>query len=203
MKIYLIRHSESQDDLINCIGGAADWDITENGIKKVEKFEPKFKKFEVEKIYTSPLKRAYKTAEILNKHTKLEIVKLFDLRETNHYGFLTGLEINLAKQLFGYMIDEQEYSKISYYNKKCMPGGETSKELDKRIKKTMKQILKESSKLNAIAIVTHGGVLRSIFYSFLKIKKKILKIEDVACAEIELKNGKFKVIETSGFVFEK
>lgn len=36
MKIYLIRHSESIDDIENCYGGIADFDLRENGIKKVE-----------------------------------------------------------------------------------------------------------------------------------------------------------------------
>lgn len=50
MKIYLIRHSESHDDLINCYGGASDWDLTEGGAKKVENLDRslknlKFKKF--------------------------------------------------------------------------------------------------------------------------------------------------------------
>ena len=36
MKIYLIRHIESIDDIENCYGGIADFDLRENGIKKVE-----------------------------------------------------------------------------------------------------------------------------------------------------------------------
>lgn len=34
MKIYLIRHIESIDDIENCYGGIADFDLSENGIKK-------------------------------------------------------------------------------------------------------------------------------------------------------------------------
>lgn len=202
MKIYLIRHSESQDDLINCYGGASDWDLTENGAKKVEKFRPKFEKLNIEKIFVSPLKRAYKTADILNKKTKVPVEKVFDLHETNHYGYLTGLEKNLAKELFAYLLERPEYQNASYYNRKCMPGGETADELDKRSKNVIKYILKESKGLNTIAIVTHGGVLRSIFQAVLKDKRKLLDIKDVACAEIEYSKGKFIIKDTEGFVFE-
>ncbi len=202
MKIYLIRHSESQDDLINCYGGASDWDLTENGAKKVEKFRSTFEKFGVQKIYVSPLKRAYKTAEILNKKNGCPIEKVFELHETNHYGYLTGLEKNLAKELFAYLLERPEYQNASYYNRKCMPGGETADELDKRAKKVMKYILKASKGLDTIAIVTHGGVLRSIFQAVLKDKRKILDIKDVACAELDFEKGKFKIISTEGFVFE-
>lgn len=34
MKIYLIRHSESIDDIENCYGGIADFELTENGKTK-------------------------------------------------------------------------------------------------------------------------------------------------------------------------
>ncbi len=202
MKIYLIRHSESQDDLINCYGGASDWDLTENGAKKVEKFRSTFEKFGVQKIYVSPLKRAYKTAEILNQKNGCPIEKVFELHETNHYGYLTGLEKNLAKELFAYLLERPEYQNASYYNRKCMPGGETADELDKRVKRVMKNILKSSKGLDTIAIVTHGGVLRSIFQAVLKDKRKILDIKDVACAELDFEKGKFKIISTEGFVFE-
>lgn len=188
--------------MINCYGGAADWDLTENGAKKIEKFRPTFEKFNVEKIYVSPLKRAYKTADILNKKTNVPVERVIDLHETNHYGYLTGLEKNLAKELFAYLLERPEYQNASYYKRKCMPGGESADELDKRSKNVVKQIIKESKGLNTIAIVTHGGVLRSIFFTILKDKREILDIEDVACAEIEYSKGRFIINNTQGFVFE-
>ena len=141
MKIYLIRHSESQDDLINCYGGASDWDLTENGANKVKLFIPTFEKFDIQKIYTSPLKRAFKTAEILNKDNNIEIEKVFDLHETNHYGYLTGLEKTLAKELFSYLLEKPEYQNASYYNRKCMPGGESADNLDNRVESVFNKIL--------------------------------------------------------------
>ena len=202
MKIYLIRHSESQDDLINCYGGASDWDLTENGAKKVELFRPIYEKFNVQKLYTSPLKRAYKTAEILNKNKNVQIERVFDLHETNHYGYLTGLEKGLAKELFGYLLEKPEYQNASYYNRKSMPGGESADDLDCRVQNVFSNILKDSENLQNIGIVTHGGVLRSFFFKVLEEKRKILDIKDVAYAEIDYIDGNFKIIKTEGFVFE-
>ncbi len=36
MKIYLVRHSESIDDIKNCYGGTVDFDLTEDGKSKVK-----------------------------------------------------------------------------------------------------------------------------------------------------------------------
>ena len=202
MKIYLIRHSESQDDLINCYGGVSDWDLTENGANKVELFRPTFETFNIQKIYSSPLKRAYKTAEILNRDENVKIEKVFDLHETNHYGYLTGLEKNLANELFGYLLEKPEYQNASYYNRKCMPGGESADNLDERIENVFDRILKNSLNLQNIAIVTHGGVLRSFFFKVLNDKRKILDIKDVAYAELNYSDGKYELIKTDGFIFE-
>ncbi len=202
MKIYLIRHSESQDDLINCYGGISDWDLTENGAGKVEIFRPTFATFNIQKIYSSPLKRAYKTAEILNKDGNVEIEKVFDLHETNQYGYLTGLEKNLAKELFGYLLEKPEYQNANYYNRKCMPGGESADKLDERIQNVIERILNNCHNLQNIAIVTHGGVLRSFFFKVLNDKRKILDIKDVAYAELDYSDGKYELIKTDGFIFE-
>lgn len=57
MKIYLIRHSESIDDIENCYGGIADFDLTENGKDKVKESRKEIDNYGIEKIYTSPYKR--------------------------------------------------------------------------------------------------------------------------------------------------
>lgn len=41
MKIYLIRHSESIDDIEDCYGGIADFDLSENGKNKVKNYQEK------------------------------------------------------------------------------------------------------------------------------------------------------------------
>lgn len=62
MKIHLIRHSESIDDIENCYGGIADFDLTENGKDKVILYRKETDNYGIEKVYTSPYKRAYQTA---------------------------------------------------------------------------------------------------------------------------------------------
>lgn len=73
MKIYLIRHSESIDDIENCYGGIADFDLTENGKDKVKQYKKETDNYGIERIYTSPYKRAYQTAQILTVDKKIEL----------------------------------------------------------------------------------------------------------------------------------
>ncbi len=201
MKIYLIRHSESVDDIENCYGGIADFDLTENGKDKVKEYEKKISNYGIEKIYTSPYKRAYQTAQILNENIKVELKVVDDIRELNSHGIRSGVNKELAKSIFSYVYQKEEYKNTGYYFGTTFLGGEDIKEFDKRVKEAIEFIIKDSEGLNTIAIVTHSGVHRSIFKNILKVNKKIEKIDDVSTAILEYDNGKFNLIETRGIQF--
>ncbi len=188
MKIYLIRHSESEDDLNDCYGGCADWKLTENGRVKVENFRGKFNTLNVQKIFSSPYQRAYETAVILNNDSKVEIEKAFDLREINTYGVMSGVNKTLAKELFAFYLSDLQFQNIGYYNGKSFYGGESVEEFDGRVKKSIDFIV--------------GGVFRSIFKNILHESRKIIAIEDVAMVEIDFDNFEYKVIGINGITFE-
>lgn len=198
MKIYLIRHSESIDDIENCYGGIADFDLSENGKSKVKEYKKDIDKYGIERIYTSPYKRAYQTAQILNKDIKVELKVIEDIRELNSYGILSGINKELAKDIFSYVFQKEEYKNTGYYFGKTFLGGEDIEEFDKRVKDAINFIIKDSEELNTIAIVTHGNVHKSIFKNILKVNKEIEKIDDVATTILEYDNGEFKIIETIG-----
>lgn len=201
MKICLIRHSESIDDIENCYGGIADFDLTENGKDKVKEYRKQIGNYGIEKIYTSPYKRAYQTAQILNENIKVEVKIVDGIRELNSHGIRSGVNKELAKDIFSYVFQKEEYKNTGYYFGKTFLGGEDIEEFDNRVKEAINFIIKDSEGLNAIAIVTHGGVHRSIFKNILNINKKVEEIDDVATTILDYDNGKFKIVETRGIKF--
>lgn len=198
MKIYSIRHSESIDDIENCYGGIADFGLTENGKNKVKGRRKEIDNYGIEKIYTSPYKRAYQTAKILNENIKVELKVIEDIRELNSHGVLSGVNKELAKDIFSYVFKKEEYKNTGYYFGKTFLGGEDIKEFDNRVEKAINAIIKDSEGLSAIAIVTHGGVHRSIFKNILNVNKKIEGIDDVAITVLDYHNSEFNIIETKG-----
>lgn len=198
MKIYLIRHSESIDDIEDCYGGIADFDLTENGRYKVKEYSKKLNNYGIQKIYTSPYKRAFQTAEILNEniHVKLEIIE--DIRELNSYGVLSGVNKTLAKNIFSEVLKKEEYKKTGYYFGTTFLGGENVNNFDVRVKNAINSIIKDSEGLDTIAIVTHGGVYRSIYKNMFNINKKIEEMEDLATTILEYNNGAFTIVDTKG-----
>ena len=199
MKIYLIRHSESIDDIEDCYGGIADFDLSENGIKKVEQY--KIENLGIEKIYTSPYKRAYQTAKILNKKLNIDVEVIDNIRECNSYGILSGLNKEKAKKIFSYVFDMPKYKNTGYYLGTSFLGGENINEFDKRVEEGITEIISKSKELNTIAIVTHGGVYRSIYKNILRVDKKLEQIDDLAITELKYNNGKFEIINKQGIVF--
>lgn len=199
MKIYLIRHSESIDDIEDCYGGIADFDLSENGIKKVEQYE--IENLGIEKIYTSPYKRAYHTAKILNKKLNVDLEIIDNIRECNSYGILSGINKEKAKKIFSYVFDMPKYKNTGYYLGTSFLGGEDINEFDKRVEEGITEIISKSKELNTIAIVTHGGVYRSIYKNILKVDEKLDQMDDLATTELKYNNGKFEIINKKGILF--
>lgn len=199
MKIYLIRHSESIDDIEDCYGGIADFDLSENGIKKVEQYE--IENLGIEKIYTSPYKRAYQTAKILNKKLNVDLEIIDNIRECNSYGILSGVNKEKAKKIFSYVFEMPKYKNTGYYLGTSFLGGEEINEFDKRVEEGITKIISKSKELNTIAIVTHGGVYRSIYKNILKVDEKLDQMDDLATTELKYNNGKFEIINKKGILF--
>jgi len=68
-KIFLIRHTQTVNTLDGKFryNGFIDVDVSEEGLRIIEKYIPIFKKRNISRIYSSDLIRAQKGAEILKK----------------------------------------------------------------------------------------------------------------------------------------
>ena len=82
-RIYLIRHAEAEGNINRVLQGHFDADISENGCRQLEKLKKRFKTVYFDSVYSSPLIRAYKTAQAADFYLKLPIVKLGGLEEIN------------------------------------------------------------------------------------------------------------------------
>ncbi len=89
--IWLVRHSESQGNLERRIQGWKDYPLTTLGRRQAARLAETMAQEEgIEKIYTSPLKRAATTAEIVAAVLGLEVEHDCRLMEYN-FGPLNGL----------------------------------------------------------------------------------------------------------------
>ncbi|MDO4504479.1 MAG: histidine phosphatase family protein, partial [Clostridia bacterium] len=77
--IHFIRHGMTQGNVNGQYVGVLDIPVCEEGIKKLNDLKSSFKYPNVQEIYSSPLIRCIKTAEIIYPNQKCNIID--DLRE--------------------------------------------------------------------------------------------------------------------------
>lgn len=180
MKLLILRHGESEDDIINAYGGWADFQLTEKGKHQAQEAALKIKtlkdKFDV--VLTSPLKRAYETAEIIANTNNLALKTFEYIKERNTYGLLCGMIKNEAKEKYPWLVEALETNNF-------VDGGERDEDIKTRVKKAFELI--SHLEYKNIIMVTHGVFLKSFFPEV--ISKKLTKKEDAGFILLDIKHS--------------
>lgn len=189
MQILLVRHGQSEADILGVHEGRADYHLTELGIKQADLMAQRVKKeFAPELIWSSTLIRAKKTAQILSETVGCGIVYDPDLMEWNN-GVLAGLSRSEANLKYPEPVG-------GHKPHESVKDGESVIEFRMRAEIILSKIISDSGNYNKIAIVSHGGMISNIIQSFLKMpvyNDNILKTGDTGIHLLELKGDK-KVI---------
>ena len=99
-RIILVRHCEAAGNLNRRFQGHTDAEVTENGKKQLELLALRMRNVKIDYLYSSPLKRAYATAEAINQFHHLPIYVEADLMEING-GYWEGGPWNEFSTLYG------------------------------------------------------------------------------------------------------
>ena len=196
-KLVLLRHGQSQWNLENKFTGWKDVPLTQQGINEAKNAGLLIKKnnIKIDKVFSSVLQRANKTAEIAI--TEAQIEKLFNNEELifdrnqslneRDYGDLVGLNKEETAQKFG---KEQVHIWRRSYDVPP-PNGESLKDVVNRVSPYFKnEILPLILNNKNILIAAHGNSLRAIM-----IKVGLYKPEEIS--SIELPTGSPLCLEYS------
>ena len=207
MKLVLLRHGESVWNKENRFTGWTDVDLSENGVKEAENAGKllKDKGYTFDVSFTSILKRANRTLEIVLKEMNLNIPVYYSYRlNERHYGALQGLNKDEMRKKFG---DEQVHIWRRSYDVRPpelskdderYPGNDpkykdlTPEELPltECLKDTLERVLpyynneikKHLEKKENVLVVAHGNSLRSII-------KYLENISDEDIMNVEIPTG--------------
>lgn len=157
MEILLIRHGESEADILNVHEGRADFPLTEIGNNQALAMAKRVSlEFPPEVIWSSTLKRAKETTSYLVDCLDSEVIYEDELMEHNN-GLFAGVSFEEADKL-----------PMPNYPHDRFPEGESSIEFRMRIEMIFSRIVTSSTQHNRIAIIAHGGVINNILQAFLK-----------------------------------
>ena len=179
MKVYIIRHGQTTSDLEDRYGGDYDDHLTDDGEKQAMVLAVKLKNEGIQIIMCSPLIRAQETAKILQHSIGCEVKVWKDLKERNQNGILTGQIRSEAKAKHPDLVEKLK----DYRN--TIEGAESYNDFKKRIEKVFGE-LSNAGGYSTIAVVTHGGPIRTIFREILKVGE--VDIADCGYALL-VKNG--------------
>lgn len=164
MNVYFMRHGETDWNTEKRLQGTTDIPLNKNGeeLAKITSQNIKNEGIRFEKIYTSPLCRAIKTAEYMNEGINAPLIIDNRIKEFN-FGSAEGhtfQEITTDPQfgaLKNWFLDPQNYKAEQGSESYEDFFGRLSDFLDNEIKP-----LEKEGKLNNILIVCHGGVVRGL-----------------------------------------
>ena len=154
-RLLLIRHGETNWNKMGRFQGTIDIELTEEGKNQAILLSKRLKnKFDY--IYTSPLKRARETAEILTDSSNKDLNIVENMKEIN-FGSWEGLTIKEIREKYN---DEFNKWKIDAQEGKIVGGEFSLKNASIRGTKCILDIVNKH-RGQTIAVVAHGGIIKA------------------------------------------
>lgn len=178
MKFYLIRHGQTDWNIEGKIQGKTDIPLNSEGLYQAERLAEGMKERRITAIFSSPLLRAFQTAELLSQEKNLPVTVLPELREVD-FGLWEGKGWDEVDALY-----HEDFRNWEEYPGEYMPtGGESRESCSERCRKAVDLMAGEE----AAAVVAHGGILAHVV-------RYLLRKQDGE-KEIIVKNASISVIE--------
>jgi len=211
--LIIVRHGQSEWNALKKFTGWVDVDLSKLGVLEAKKSGQLIKelKIDIDKSYTSFLKRAIKTLEVIleENYLKLDLNVSWEINE-RHYGSLTGLNKEETKKKIGeeqfkkyrrswdiapppMSKDDKNQSLFSSLNN-IIPQGkipytESLKDTYDRVVPFFESKIKPDLQDNKNIIVSaHGNSLRALC-------KKLFNISDQKINELEIPTGNPLLLE--------
>ena len=159
MEIYIVRHGETIWNEKRLLQGSVDIELNSNGRKLAGITGEKLDAVSFDKIYSSPLIRAYETANLIRGHRNIPIIRDDRLRELS-FG------INEGKDSMKIREDENNpfhnfFSRPELYV--APEGGETLEHICERAKEFLEQVIEpQAGSLERVMIVAHGALNKAL-----------------------------------------
>lgn len=199
LKLYIVRHGETEWNVIKRFQGQLNTPLTEKGMEKLRKTGKKLENVLFDEVYTSELGRTVASAEIIlnenngYKNNKLELQKLAELNEV-YFGVWQGLTYEEVFLKYPEEADNYFYN-VKNYNAENVEA-ENLKDALERFLKGINKILNRHKSGN-ILVVTHGTVFE-MFINYVE-NKSIFDIDERTL----MGNGDYKVFSYKDGKFQE
>lgn len=159
MEIYIVRHGQTIWNASNRLQGNADIELNERGRALAGETGVNLEKVHFDKIYSSPLIRAYETACLIRGHRNIPIIRDERLKELCfgvHEGGNFKELLADTSDPFHYFFERPELYRAPEH-------GETLEHICERGAEFMKEMIEpQKNELERVMIVAHGAMNKAI-----------------------------------------
>ncbi|MEN6319397.1 MAG: histidine phosphatase family protein [Syntrophaceae bacterium] len=191
-RIILVRHGQTEWNRVERFRGHADVPLNEAGLEQAETTGRRIAaEWRPEAIYSSPLSRAVRTAEIIAGHYGLSVQIHPELIDID-YGQWQGLTPDEVREQWPETIDDWYNKPVSAH----IPGGETLEQLRSRALETIDELVKRHDG-QTIVVVGHTVINRIILLGVLGLRNdRFWRLHQDTCAinSFEAEGGDFTLV---------
>jgi alpha-ribazole phosphatase len=163
-RLLLVRHGNTTGNSAERFWGQTDVELSEEGIAQSERLRDRLATEKIDAVYSSRLRRAHATAEIIAAPHRLQVTVCEELLEIN-FGQAEGLTFSEIGQRFPEVIKAWPNRDLSF----SYPGGETIGEMNARVSGFLSRLDKHAPE-ETVLIAAHAGVLRLLICHLLKLE---------------------------------
>ncbi|WP_338603885.1 2,3-diphosphoglycerate-dependent phosphoglycerate mutase [Sulfolobus tengchongensis] len=174
--VVFIRHGQSTSNVNKVLSHDINsYPLTEEGIEQAKEAGKELSKVKVEKIYTSPVLRAYQTALIIGE--TIGIFPIVDQRLRERY----------LGELNNTVFDPNDHWKLKVVKKQIeIKGLESWEDMTRRMKNFLESIINKDN--NVIVAVSHSDPIRAII-------AYLLGMDDISGWGIRIPNASFTILK--------
>ena len=166
MKLYVVRHGQTDQNVLGLVQGDTESDLTEKGREEAKALQELVESLDIDVVVSSPLRRALDTAKLITNNKKEIIID--DRLIERDFGLSEGKPVD-------------EELTVKYWNFKLntdINEVEKVQDLMFRITEFLEDIRTRYSN-EKVLVVAHSAILRAIHYAISGIPEDgdLLKIE--------------------------
>jgi len=158
-EIILVRHGETDWNVAEVFRGRIDIELNEAGLKQAELLAEYLMDLKIAAIYSSPLKRALKTAEMVASHHNLNVEIALGLIDFD-YGEWQGLSHEVVKDRYKELYAEWTNNP----HQVRIPTGESLNDVRRRISSVVDNVVARNE--GTVVLVAHR-VVNKVLICFL------------------------------------
>ncbi len=165
MKLYLIRHGQTDWNVAGKIQGSTDIPLNDMGRRQAACLARGMEKRPVEKVFTSTLSRAYETGLAIGKSQNVPVERLEGLEEVG-YGVWEGMTMEEIQEQYPKELELWYNSPVDV----APPEGESQVQVYDRCGRALETILAQAR--GDVAIVSHGATVVFLLEYLLRDTRK-------------------------------